>query len=155
MGRFLVTIVLVVAASARPSVADYPGAVLADSPAIYLRLGEASGTVAADSSGNGKDFTYINNPTLGVSGAIGGDTAIELDAAGERAGKAAEAYLNDPGDMSAEIWVRVLVNPLGLSIAQRILQAHKGDLTVTSQPGETTFRMTLPSPGKAASIERG
>jgi two-component system sensor histidine kinase KdpD len=33
---------------------------------------------------------------------------------------------------------------LGLSIAQRIVQAHDGDLTVTSQPGETTFRMTLP-----------
>ncbi len=33
---------------------------------------------------------------------------------------------------------------LGLSIAHRIAQAHNGDLTVTSQPGETTFRMTLP-----------
>lgn len=33
---------------------------------------------------------------------------------------------------------------LGLSIAYRIMQAHGGDLTVTSRPGETTFRMTLP-----------
>jgi two-component system, OmpR family, sensor histidine kinase KdpD len=33
---------------------------------------------------------------------------------------------------------------LGLSIAHRIVQAHGGDLTVTSGPGETTFRMTLP-----------
>jgi two-component system sensor histidine kinase KdpD len=33
---------------------------------------------------------------------------------------------------------------LGLSIAHRIVQAHGGDLTVTSRPGETTFRMTLP-----------
>jgi two-component system sensor histidine kinase KdpD len=33
---------------------------------------------------------------------------------------------------------------LGLSIAHRIAQAHRGDLTVTSQPGETTFRLTLP-----------
>jgi two-component system sensor histidine kinase KdpD len=33
---------------------------------------------------------------------------------------------------------------LGLSIARRIVQAHHGDLTVRSRPGETTFRMTFP-----------
>src|SRR5215475_9833773 len=33
---------------------------------------------------------------------------------------------------------------LGLSIAHRILQAHKGDLTVSSHPGETTFKIVLP-----------
>jgi signal transduction histidine kinase len=33
---------------------------------------------------------------------------------------------------------------LGLNIAYSIARAHRGDLTVTSQPGETTFRMTLP-----------
>ena len=37
---------------------------------------------------------------------------------------------------------------LGLSIAQRIAQAHGGNLTVASQPGETTFRMTLPMTSK-------
>jgi two-component system sensor histidine kinase KdpD len=33
---------------------------------------------------------------------------------------------------------------LGLSIALNIARAHHGDLTVTSRPGETTFRLTLP-----------
>lgn len=33
---------------------------------------------------------------------------------------------------------------LGLSIAQRVVQAHQGALTVTSKPGETTFRMSFP-----------
>jgi two-component system sensor histidine kinase KdpD len=33
---------------------------------------------------------------------------------------------------------------LGLSIAQSIAQAHHGDLSVSSRPGETTFRLTLP-----------
>ena len=37
---------------------------------------------------------------------------------------------------------------LGLSIASSIAQAHGGNLTVTSRPGETTFRITLPANAK-------
>ncbi len=33
---------------------------------------------------------------------------------------------------------------LGLSIAHRIVQSHSGELTVYSEPGQTTFRITLP-----------
>jgi two-component system sensor histidine kinase KdpD len=33
---------------------------------------------------------------------------------------------------------------LGLSIALNIVRAHQGDLTVSSRPGETTFRLSLP-----------
>ena len=39
---------------------------------------------------------------------------------------------------------RIPGSGLGLSIAHRIAQAHGGDLTVTSGPGETTFRLALP-----------
>jgi two-component system sensor histidine kinase KdpD len=39
---------------------------------------------------------------------------------------------------------------LGLSIANSIVRAHGGTLTLTSRPGETTFRIALP-----ASSERG
>jgi two-component system, OmpR family, sensor histidine kinase KdpD len=44
---------------------------------------------------------------------------------------------------------------LGLSIAYVILRAHHGDLTVSSEPGSTTFRMVLPLEYKGESIERG
>lgn len=37
---------------------------------------------------------------------------------------------------------------LGLAIASNIVQAHQGELTVASRPGETTFRMTLPIEAK-------
>jgi signal transduction histidine kinase len=37
---------------------------------------------------------------------------------------------------------------LGLSIAHGIALAHNGDLTVTSHPGETTFRLILPAEHK-------
>jgi two-component system, OmpR family, sensor histidine kinase KdpD len=43
---------------------------------------------------------------------------------------------------------------LGLSIAHSILQAHRGDLTVTSQPGRTTFRLILPTELKGETVER-
>jgi two-component system sensor histidine kinase KdpD len=39
---------------------------------------------------------------------------------------------------------RIPGSGLGLSIAHRILEAHGGNLTVTSRPGETTFRVVLP-----------
>jgi two-component system, OmpR family, sensor histidine kinase KdpD len=44
---------------------------------------------------------------------------------------------------------RVPGSGLGLSIARNIVRAHHGDLSVTSHPGETTFRLTLPEQGAA------
>jgi two-component system sensor histidine kinase KdpD len=35
---------------------------------------------------------------------------------------------------------------LGLSIAHRVVEAHRGELTLASRPGETTFRIRLPIP---------
>jgi nitrogen-specific signal transduction histidine kinase len=42
-----------------------------------------------------------------------------------------------------------------LSIAQSIMHAHGGNLTVTSNPGETTFRLILPVLNKGENLERG
>jgi two-component system sensor histidine kinase KdpD len=39
---------------------------------------------------------------------------------------------------------------LGLAIANTIVQAHHGELSVNSRPGETTFRVTLPLGGTSA-----
>jgi signal transduction histidine kinase len=41
---------------------------------------------------------------------------------------------------------------LGLAIANNIVLAHHGELTVNSRPGETTFRVTLPVGGKGARL---
>jgi hypothetical protein len=59
----------------------YRAAVLADTPLAYWRLGEKSGTVAHDETGNGYDGTYTGTYTLGVPGALTGDpdTAVTLD----------------------------------------------------------------------------
>ncbi len=51
---------------------DYPATVLADDPIAYWRLGEPSGTTASDEMG-AADGTYVNSPTLGVTGLVAGD----------------------------------------------------------------------------------
>ncbi len=43
--------------------ANYPTTILNDNPVAYYRLEETSGTVAADSSGNHLDATYVPNST--------------------------------------------------------------------------------------------
>lgn len=53
---------------------SYSSEVLARSPYGYWRHGEASGTTAADSSGNARDGTYTNGPTLGTTGLLTGDS---------------------------------------------------------------------------------
>lgn len=46
---------------------------------------------------------------------------------------------------SPSVQNQVTGSGLGLSIAQNIVRAHHGELNVTSRPGETTFRLTLPA----------
>lgn len=89
----------VVAASA-----SYSSVVLADTPAGYWRLGEASGTNAADSSGFGRDGTYTGTVTLGTAGAIAGDS--------DKAATFGGGYVNIAGfggnitdDVTLEAWV--------------------------------------------------
>jgi Concanavalin A-like lectin/glucanases superfamily len=59
----------------------YADAVLATNPLAYWRLGEPSGTVAADATGNGHTGTYVTAPTLGCTGALAGDadTAVAFN----------------------------------------------------------------------------
>ncbi|HZP93335.1 MAG TPA: LamG domain-containing protein [Burkholderiales bacterium] len=52
---------------------SYVDEVQADAPVAYWRFGEASGTTAADSSGNGNTGTYQGSPTLGTRGGIAAD----------------------------------------------------------------------------------
>lgn len=44
------------------------------SPTVWYRLGEPSGTSAADASGNTNTGTYVGTPTLGSTGLITGDS---------------------------------------------------------------------------------
>lgn len=60
----------------------YQDEVLADSPSVYCRLDETSGTTATNLGSNGSAvITYVSTPTLGVTGLISQGTAVQLTAA--------------------------------------------------------------------------
>lgn len=70
----------IVAVRPATALSSYVSAVSGRSPLAWLRLGESSGTTAADVQG-AHAGTYVNAPTLGVTGMVGGDTAATFDRA--------------------------------------------------------------------------
>ena len=73
----------------------YSSEVLADSPLAYWRLGEASGTTAVDSSGNGRDGTYGGSYALAQSGALTDpDTALGITGTTGRMNMSGASWMN-------------------------------------------------------------
>ena len=88
--------------------AAYRTQVLADEPLAYWRLGESSGTSAADASGNANTGTYAGSPALGATGALAGnsDTAVSFDGVDDNVSVAHNAVLNLNGSFSLEFWAK-------------------------------------------------
>ncbi|MBA3842396.1 MAG: LamG domain-containing protein, partial [Actinobacteria bacterium] len=80
----------------------YASTVSADNPLSYWRLGEASGTTAADQQ-NRNAGTYLNGITLGAAGALTGDTdtAASFDGSNDAVSFANPALT---GPFSIELW---------------------------------------------------
>lgn len=87
---------------------SYSTEVLADSPALYLRLGETSGTTAVDGSTNGRDGTFQNAPTLGATGLLTNDTdkACEFDGVDQYVSVPGWAGLGGTGGKTLEVWFK-------------------------------------------------
>lgn len=92
----------------------YSSEVLADSPVVYWRQGDASGSTMADSSGNSRPASYVNSPTLGATGALYGDsdTAVTYNGTNQygivaSAGAADTALKAISGAFSLECWVKL------------------------------------------------
>jgi two-component system sensor histidine kinase KdpD len=73
-----------------------------------------------------------------------GTVALEITDHGTGISEPDQARIFDRFYRSPSVQDLIPGSGLGLSIAYRILQAHGGDLTVRSRPGETTFRVVLP-----------
>lgn len=97
---------VVVAASPGPNDA-YGAAVHADSPRIYWRLGESSGTVAADAGGALSNGAIVGGPALGRPGAIDNpNTAIGFNEAGGGQYVTSDDAFVNPTVYSEEAWFR-------------------------------------------------
>ena len=83
----------------------YPGAIEASGPLAYYRLDEASGSTAADSSGNGLNASYVGGVQFSQRGALldDPDTSVILNGS---AGYVQMPTLNNAftGGFSAEVW---------------------------------------------------
>lgn len=100
-----------VATTGTPSaLSTYSSVVASSSPVGFWRLGEASGTTMADSSGNARDGSYFGSPTLSVPGALDGDTntAVGFNGTSQYATVPDNAAfdIDTTGSLSVEAWVR-------------------------------------------------
>jgi hypothetical protein len=89
--------------------ASYFNVVMSDNPLGYWRFGEASGTVANDSSSNAYNGTYVGGVTLGTTGLIATDTntAITLNGSTGRVDVGAVAALyNLNRNFTIEWWMK-------------------------------------------------
>jgi PKD repeat protein len=98
---------LTITAGSAPA-AGYRDAVLADSPVAYWRLGESSGTSAADASGGGRTGTYFGAPSFGLQGALAGDanTCVGFNGSSQYVQVPYSSALN-PTRFSVEAWAYV------------------------------------------------
>lgn len=92
----------------QPLSTDYPTVVLADSPSAYWKLGEQSGTTAADSSGNSNTGTYVGAIVLAQPGALVGNTddAVRIANAAHYVDIGDKFDFAGTGSFSVEVWYK-------------------------------------------------
>ncbi len=86
----------------------YAQSVMADSPAGYWRLGEASGSTASDLTG-ANSAAYKNSPGLGAASLLAGEpgnTSVHFDGTSDYAEAPSSTSLSPGNQVSVEAWVK-------------------------------------------------
>lgn len=85
----------------------YTSEVLADSPSVWLRLNESSGTTAADSSGNGRSFTAPTAPAWGAASLVPStpDAAVSISSGAQALSRGPESWMFS-ADYTIEGWIK-------------------------------------------------
>jgi hypothetical protein len=113
-----------------PPPSGYSAAVIADSPVSYWRLGEASGTTAADERGVNPG-AYVNSPTLGATSLLATDTtnkAVALDGSNDNVRIANSATLGLSSPLSLEAWIKPSSLPTAGAFASILTKAESYSL---------------------------
>ena len=114
----------------QPPPTGYKAAVVADSPVSYWRLGEASGTAAADERGTNAGI-YANSPTLGQPSLLltdSTDKAVAFDGTNDNVRVANSATLALSSPLSLEVWIKPASLPASGSFASILTKAESYSL---------------------------
>ena len=138
-------IVRQVVASMRTRIENRPVSVVCDESLSVIAVDQALVKLAVKQLlDNALKYSPPDTPvTIGVHDGSGTVTVAVTDR-GNGIPVQEQSRIFDRLYRSPSVQHQVTGSGLGLSIAHNIARAHHGDLTVTSRPGETTFRLTLP-----------
>ncbi len=137
-----------------PPASGYAGAVAADGPVSYWRLGDTSGTTAADAMGRNSG-TYRNGVALGAPSLLASDTANKaatFNGVNNSVSVPSSAGLSPTGAVTAEAWVQPSAIPAAGSFASVLskaesysLQFNGPQLEFTTIQGTTRRRVQAPA----------
>jgi hypothetical protein len=127
---------------------SYYSEVMTDTPNAYWRLGEATGSTAADAAGNSNTGTYYGGVTLGATGALGGspNTASTADGVDDYISVTDSATLS-PAAITVETWVKV--NAYSGSFPRLVSKLGSHELimyTYAGTQGRLEWKVTSGSP---------
>jgi hypothetical protein len=119
----------------------YQTAVTADSPVSYWRLGETSGTTAADVRGANAG-TYTNGPTLGAASLLGQDTAdkaVSFDGSNDYVSIPNSSSLGPTSAVSLEAWINPAALPASGRFASVVTKAEAYSIQFNASQLEFTI----------------
>jgi hypothetical protein len=114
----------------QPPPTGYSAGVVADSPVSYWRLGEASGTTAADERSLNSG-AYMNSPSLGQPSLLTTDSAnkaVGFDGANDSVRVASSASLGLSTSISLEAWIKPASLPASGAFASILTKAESYSL---------------------------
>lgn len=86
---------------------SYSTEVLADSPLVYWKLDDTSGTTVVDSSGGSHNGVYVNTPTLNVAALINAGSAVTFASTSSQAIHEVGAIPTGSGSiLTVEAWIK-------------------------------------------------
>ncbi|MFI8294092.1 PKD domain-containing protein, partial [Streptomyces sp. NPDC085614] len=138
--------------------ASYSGSVTSDAPLGWWRLGETSGSSAADASGNGKHGTFTSGMVwLGRPGALQGvtDTAMEFQASSVSRIQLPNLQLSSQLNLTMEGWVKTAN---GNTTTSYLFTEGTGSTTYASfglYQGKTRYQVNLTAPSEGGGAFTG